>query len=288
MADNIKFPEDMMDEELVQYLGEEQEPEKPEEKPKPKASEAEDQEELQEEEQPEKTKEEDSEAEEQEENEEEKPVSRRKQARLDKLEKLFERIQGGEAEEQAPTKPKKPEGINYKDDLDTDEETANRLNEDREKFGQEMYQQGLAQAQALKQQQDAFEFNLMLKTEEPTVRDRYKFMNPDDERFNPEATEAIVKDYLHFVRFDQNTRTAANPVSYLEFVEARMQMAQALAEDMVSETQKNVTKQAANTGLRPSGSSNSKKLDLNKAAADMSNEELDAMIESLVPSKSRR
>jgi len=44
MADNIKFPEDMTDEELAQYLGEEQEPEKPEEKPKPKASEAEDQE----------------------------------------------------------------------------------------------------------------------------------------------------------------------------------------------------------------------------------------------------
>lgn len=294
MDNEIKSPEEMTDEELAEFLGEEQEPkEEPEEKPKkPEDSEAEDAEEdeEQEEEQSEEAEDEESEEEEQQEDEEEKPVSRRKQARLDKLAKIFENIQSSdeESEEEAP-KPKKPEGIKYQEDLDTDEDTAKRLEDDREKFGQAMYQQGLEQAKGLKQQQDAFEFKQMLTREEDLVRTKFKFMDPtDSEHFNEDATSKMVTKYLHFVGFDPQTKTARNPISYFDYVDAEMEMVQALAEEMASETQKNVTKQAANTGLRPSGSAPSKSLNLTKAPEDMTNEELDAMIELTVPTKKRQ
>lgn len=289
MADEIKSPEEMTDEELNAFLGE-QEEEKPEEKPeKPEDSEAEEkEEEEQEEEKPDDAEEEDSEDEE-EEKEEEKPISRRKQARLDKLAKIFETIQSGEDAEEEPQKPKKPEGIKYDEELEADDETIKRLDDDREKFGQEMYLQGLAQANAIKQQQEAFEFKQMLTREEDRVREKYPFMNPDDEEhFKPEITESLVKDYLHFTQFDPQTKTAKTPVNYFDYIEARVQQAEALAEEMVSETKKNVVKQAANTGLRPSGSAPSKSFDLTKAPEDMSDEELDAVLDTMYPAQKRR
>lgn len=281
MAEEIKSPQDMTDEELNAYLGIEEDKEekidKPEEKPEQQEKQEAQKEDEQEEEKPDDSKEDDSE-EENEEDEEEKPISRRKQARLDKLAKIWENIQGEGKSEEEPSKPKKPEALKYEDDLDADDEVIKKLNDDREKFGQAMYEQGLEQARALKQQQDAFEFKQMLKSEEPQVRTKYKFMDPADDKFNQELTDSVVKDYLHFTSFDPNTGTAKNPISYFDFVDARMQQVQALAEEMVSETQQNVVKQAANTGLRPSGSAPSKSVDLNKMPYEMSDEELDAII----------
>lgn len=125
----------------------------------------------------------------------------------------------------------------------------------------------------------------MLQAEEPYVLSKYTFMDKDSQDFDQEATSAMVAKYLNFVGFDEETKVARNPISYKEFVDAEMEFVQALAEKMARETQENVTRQAAQTGLRPSGAAPSKSLNLNKAPEDMTDEELDAIIAQSVPQK---
>ena len=276
MDEPTKTPAEMTDEELDAYLSGEELVEKPvdpvpedKETPEEEEEKPEDKEEEPEKEEPEVPQEEP----------EEKP-SRRQQLRINQLlEKLKE--SGKTPEEQEPSQPTKPTGIKYEEELDADEDVIKNLNDDREKFGQEMYQQGLAQANALKQQQDAFEFRHMLTQEEPIVLQKYPFMDKDSDQYDEQYAAAMVEKYFDDIQFDANTRTARRPVSYLEYVESQMEFAAALAEKMARESHENVVKQAANTGLRPSGSSPSKGVNLNKAPEDMTDEELDAAIASI-------
>lgn len=290
MATPAKSPEEMSDEELTAYLNGEELEEKPEEIPeqgKPEApKEEEEQEEQPEEKKPEEKKEEDTEVSEKETEEEKKPVSRREQLRVNQLLEKLKSEGSGKPQEKAPEK-QKPEAIKYEDELDADDDTLKKLNEDREKYAEERYQEGLRQAKALEDRQNAFEFRSMLQSDEPRVLGKYSFMDKESNDFDQEATSAMVAKYLNFVGFDEESKTAKNPVSYYEFVEAEMEFVQALAEKMARETRDNVTKQVANTGLRPSGSSPSRGLDLTKPAEDMSDEELDAVIASVIPSKRR-
>lgn len=290
MAEDIKRPEDMTDEELNAFLGEkpqediEEKPEKPEESETTEKKE----EETEEQEKEEEKHEEEAKPEDKEEKpvEEEKPISKRQQYRIDQLiEKLKQN--GVDPEEQVPSKkePTKPEGLKYEEELDADEETIKSLNDDREKYGQSMYEQGLKEAEALKQWQNAFEFKQMLIAEEPRVLAKYSFMDKDSEDYDEAAARAMVSKYFNFTGFDANTKTAANPVSYLEYVDSEMELAQALAERMSRETRENVTKQAAQTGIRPNGSAPTRKLDLTKAPGDMSDEELDAFLAQVIPKK---
>lgn len=285
-----KAPEDMTDEELDAVLsGEPIEGEVPEEVPEPKPEETETPKET--EEKPKDEEEKPKEDEEEEtpkpkEDEEEKPVVSHRQER--RISQLIEKLKksGVETEEPAPKKTeKKPEGIKYDEELDADEETITRLNDDREKYAEQRYQEGLRQAEAMQVRQDAFEFRSMLQTEEPRVLQKYPFMDKDSAEFDEENTAEMVAEYMDFVGFDEETKTAKRPISYFDYVDTRMEQAQRLAERMVRETHDNVVKQAANTGLRPSGSSPSKQLNLNKAPEDMTDEELDAAIALTIPRK---
>lgn len=283
MPEPTKTPDEMSDEELEAFINGEELEEKPAEEPekqgdeKPEIPEEKEEPEEKPEEKPE------DEEEEPEDKPEEKPASRREQLRISQL---LERIKenGGKPQDELE-KPTKPEGIKYEDELDGDEETIKRLNDDREKYGQDLYEQGRKEAAALSARQDAFEFKSMLTTEEPRVLAKYKFMDKDSDDFDKELTSAMVGKYLNFVGFDDQTKAAKNPVSYYEFVDSEMEFIQATAEKMTRESQTNLTTQVANTGLRPSGSSPSKSLNLNKAPEDMSNEELDAIIAQTIPQR---
>lgn len=291
MAEPTKNPADMSDEELNAIINGEDLEDKPDTPEQGKEPEAPEDVEDKEKEEPEEEEEaEEPEEEEPEDKPEDKPPSRREQLRINQILERIKNNEGGGQPQDEPSKTKQtPTGIKYEDELDADEETITRLNADRENYAEERYKEGLRQAEALKQQQDAFEFKQMLTGDEPRVLAKYSFMDSNSEDYQPKVAEAIVSKYFDIARFNPETKVAANPISYLEFVEAEVEFAQEIAARTIEESRENITKQAAQTGLRPSGSSPGKSLDLSKSPEDMSNEELDAFLESSgLGSKKRR
>ena len=80
------------------------------------------------------------------------------------------------------------------------------------------------------------------------------------------------------VGLDANTGLVQNPnVRWKDFVESEFELADEIANTKVANSTRNIAQQAASTGLRPDGSQ-AKRLNLNKAPEQMSDEELDAII----------
>lgn len=269
MDQDYKDPATMSDEELDAILNppdeveEEVIEEESEEKPEPKEGEeeSEEQEEEEEKEEPEAP----------EKGEEEQPQpSRREQLRISKL---LEKYGSPEAPKVPEKKPST--ALNYEEELEVDPETRKVLEDDREKYADQRYQEGLEQAKSI-------QFTTRLELDAPKVEAKYTFLDPSSEDFNPHTAEAMNNKYLSFVGFDPNTgRVRDANIRYADFVEAEMEFANAVAERQIQESTKRVVKQAAQTSLRPDGSS-AKRLNLNKAPEDMSDEELDAMIASSI------
>lgn len=265
-------PTQMSDDELKKAIDTGQEPEpkaeEPEvlEVPKDESPAEETPEEKPQAEQPEETVEEPSE-------EQAPPISRRKAERLNKLESLVERLRG----EQVPKAPK-VEGLDYRTALDTDEEVVKTLETDRESYGQQQYNAGLEQARSL-------QFHTRLEIDAPIVSTKYGIFNKESEEYNPAAAKAIDQWYLATVGYNPETDTVANGgVRYAQFVEGIMELANEMAGTKVEKTQTNIAKQAANTGLRPDGST-SKRLNLNKTPEEMTVEELNAVINQSLPKR---
>lgn len=209
----------------------------------------------------------DEESEEDEDEEEEKPKSRREQLRIQQLiEKLKEK---DETPAQKPTKP--DDAIDYSKSLDADEEVIEKLTADRDSFGERMYQQGLEEAKSIR-------FLTRLEVDAPRVEAKYPQLDKNSEEFNPALAKSINEMYLSTVGFDPKTQRVRNAnIRYSDYVESMFELADEMATAKVADTQKNIRKQAASTGMRPDGSS-AKKLNLNKAPGDMTDEELDAFL----------
>lgn len=261
VGQNPKDPKQMSDEELDKALetpGIEQD-----KQPKtPPAPVTEEEPEVPEEEEPE------------EEELEEKPPSRRETLRIQQvLAKLKE------AQENKPTvTPTAPEALDYEKALEADPETIKRLQEDRERTNQAMYQQGIAQANSIR-------FHTRLEIDAPRIEAKYPQLDKSDEaHFKPALANAINTMFLSTVGYDEKTDTVKDPnLRYSDYVDSIFELAGEIADDKTAKTTKNVTKQASQTGLRPSGSG-TKKLDLNKLPGQMSDEELDAVIARAIPS----
>jgi hypothetical protein len=271
------------DETLNQPNQEEEEQQSP---PEPETQEetSEESEAPSEEEQTEEAPEEAAETEEppqQEEEPEEKPPSRREQLRVQQLLKKY----GPPPQRQQQQTPQQAEQakIDYRQMIDADDETIQALEQQAQQYGQGQYQQG--QNQALQQVQTS-EWRTLLHVDAPQVESKYGFLNPQNkEEFHPALADAINESYKNMVGFDERTGLVSNPnVRYSEFVESYMELASELAGEMNRKTTQNITRQAAQTGLRPDGSS-VKRMDLNKAPEDMTDEELNAYIERAVPKK---
>ena len=221
-------------------------------------------------EEPEQVPEEEPKAEEPKE-EEPKPPSRRETLRIQQI--LAKRQ---EQPQQQPEQPKQ-EQIDYGKDLDADPDTVKQLETDRTYANQQGYNQGLQQAQTI-------QFHTRLELDAPKVESKYSFLDKSSEDFDPVRADALNSLYLDSVGYRPGDaqrgvpEQVANPnIRYSEFVEAQMEFAEALMSERQARTVENVTKQAAQTGLRPDGSS-AKSLNLNKQPGQMTDEELDAFL----------
>lgn len=205
-----------------------------------------------------------------EEDPEEKPPSRREQLRIQKLLEKY-----GDPRQQAsqtPLQQKQEDTLDYKSEFNIeDPEVLQQLENDRNRAQSSAYNEGLQRAQSI-------EWKTNMRLDLPLVAEKLQKMDPRD-------AQALDQEYLYVTGYDPTTDTVRNPnVGYAEFIEARVEQAQRLAKSMTADTAKNIAKQAATTGLRPDGSS-AKRMNLNKPAHQMSDEELEAKINSVIPSK---
>lgn len=205
---------------------------------------------------------------------EERPPSRRESLRIAKLVK--DELSRRQTEPQFTP----PKGLDYGQALDADPETIRQLEADRLAYAK----QAQAQTQA---QLGSMQFHTRLELDAPKIEAKYPKLNAQAPEFNPVMADAINNWYLASVGYDTTTGTVQNPnVRYSDFVEGIMELADEIAGDKVTRTTQNIARQAANTGLRPDGGS-SKRLNLNKAPENMSDEELDAVIALGIPSTKR-
>jgi hypothetical protein len=195
---------------------------------------------------------------------EEGQPSRREALRIQNLLKKY----GPPKENQAPSKP---DALNYSEALDADEEVIKRLEADRNQVGESSYTEGLKRAEYLN-------WNTGLKIDAPKIESKYDILNPDKpEAFHPQVADTVNSFYLNMVGFDSETQTVANPnIGYAEFVEGFMELVQETAGERNAASVKNIAKQAANTAIRPDGSS--AKPSVYKDPSEMSIEELYAAI----------
>lgn len=201
--------------------------------------------------------------------EEEKPPSRREQLRI---QQLLTKLKDKDTKET----PSGVEALDYATALNADPEVVEQLQADRKRYGEELYQRGLQQANSM-------QFHTRLEIDAPKVEAKYSQLNKESDQFDPAIADALNSAYLQLVGYDERTDTVQNPnIRYADYIEAQFELANALASEKTARTTKNIAKQAAATGLRPDGST-AKRLNLDKAPEDMTVEELQAKIAQSLP-----
>ena len=194
------------------------------------------------------------------------PPSRREQLRINDLLKKY-----GPPPEAPRTEPL--QRMDYEQTLDADPEVVRQLEADRQAAAQQAYLQG---QQASNQRLEYNQFYNNIRFDLPLVSDKLSKLDPED-------VKSIDEEYMAITGANPQTMTVRNSnIGYAEFVEARLEQAERLAAKMNLQTVKNVTRQAATTGLRPDGSS-AKRLNLNQSEKTMSLEELYAAIGQTPP-----
>lgn len=205
---------------------------------------------------------------------EEKPASRREQLRINQL---LEKYGNPTERVQAPLQ-KRADALDYAETLDADEDVISRLQADRQANGDERYNEGLKRAEFL-------DWRTSLKIDAPNVEKKYPILDKNSEEFHPAVANALNSWYLKMSGFNAQNQTVGNTeISYSDFVEANMELVEEIAGQKNTQSVKNIAKQAANTGLRPDGSS-PKRLNLNQSEKTMSIDELYAAIGQKAPKK---
>ena len=195
---------------------------------------------------------------------EEQP-SRRESLRIQQLLEKYGEPDGKSAA------PVLPDALDYNTALDADPDAIKKFEDDRRKYGEELYNKGLQQAQSL-------QFHTRLEIDAPRVEARYPQLDKDSDQFDAHSADDLNSMYLTIVGYNPKDGTVKNPnLRYADFVDAQMALSKSLATRKITESSKNIAKQAATTGLRPDGST-AKRLDLNKAPEQMTDEELDAVL----------
>ena len=233
-----------------------QEPPQPEPTPEEKPEEPEQLEEQPEEESP---------AEEEGEQEAPPKMSKRKAERLAKLENLVSKLRADE-----PPKAPEPKGMDYGSELSADDETIKRLEADRQAAAQSSFNEGLERAKSI-------QFHTRLEIDSPKVEKLYEELEVDAAMRNQ-----LDRWYLTTVGYNpQNDTVVNNNLRYSDFVEGLVGVSETLSRRKTQVTQKNIAAQAANTGIRPDGSTT--KLNLNKSPQDMTDDELNAVLARIKP-----
>lgn len=169
--------------------------------------------------------------------------------------------------------PEQPASLNYGTALDADEDTVKQLESDRQNYGQNLYNQGIKQAESI-------QFHTRLEIDAPKMEQKYPQLDQNSTEFNPVVASALNEWYLATAGFNPETNHVQNAdVRYADFVDGIMELADEMAGQKNTASVKNIAKQSASTGLRPDGSS-AKRLNLNQSPEAMTDEELDAIINS--------
>lgn len=199
----------------------------------------------------------------------EKPPSRRESLRI---QQLLQKMK----EPKEESAPKVPDALDYSKALNADPEVISQLEEDRTKFGQTIRDQTLEQVKSI-------QFHTRLEIDAPRVESKYPTLDKSSPDFNPAVADALNTSYLSMVGYDPDTDTVKNPnIRYADYIEAQMELAEAIAGERNQKTAQNIAKQAATTGLRPDGSK-AKGLNLNQSPDQMTDEELAAAIAATLP-----
>lgn len=194
---------------------------------------------------------------------EEQP-SRRESKRIKQLTEKLAQYESRQPQPQQAPPPVIGEG-----DYDVDE-----INQRAQQMSQQAYAQGLSQAQ---QMANAQAFATRLEIDTPKVYQKYDILDQNSDNFDPGRTAFINELYLRTVGYDPNSGAVANTnVRYEEFVDGIMEMVDTAAAAKSVDSKANLTKQAAQTGLRPSGTAKDYGGD---DPSKMSTEQLKARIE---------
>lgn len=204
---------------------------------------------------------------------EEKPPSRREQLRIQQLLNKY----GDPDKKQAPLQTRQ-DALDYGTALDADPAVIEQLEADRQATQQSAFSEGLKRAEFL-------DWKTSLKIDAPNIEKKHPILDPSAKEFHPAVADAVNNWYLNMSGFDPNTNTVNNPnIGYADFVEGFMELVQETAGQKNAQSVKNITKQAATTGLRPDGSS-ANRMNLNKDPSEMTTEELYAVLGQKPPSK---
>lgn len=199
----------------------------------------------------------------------ERQPSRRESLRI---QQLLQKMK--ESKQETPSEV--PDALDYNKALDADPEVISKLEEDRTKFGQTIRDQTLEQVKSI-------QFHTRLEIDAPRVESKYPNLDKSSPDFNPAVADALNTSYLSLVGYDPETDTVKNPnIRYADYIEAQMELAEAIAGEKTQKAAQNIAKQAATTGLRPDGSK-AKGLNLNQSPDQMTDEELAAAIAATLP-----
>ncbi len=200
------------------------------------------------------------------EDEPEQPVSRRENLRIQKLVQQLR-----EKEEAVAPEVPRGQGLDYGTALDADPEVVKQLEADRQAYGKELYLQGVQQANSIR-------FQTRLEVDAPRVEASHPQLDKDSAEFHPALADAVNSMYLSTVGYDPKTGSVQNPnIRYSDYVESIFELAGEIAGVQTTQAKKSIVKQVASTGLRPNGSS-AKRLNLDKAPEEMTDDELKAVI----------
>lgn len=176
----------------------------------------------------------------------EEELSPRQQKRVEqieemKLNKILDRVTGGKV----PTQNRSGYNpLDYKQTIDADDEVVSQLTSDREQYGQDQRSQGQAEAM---EQLRYVEWKNNVRFDLPIVKEKL-------DQLPPAVARAIDREYLLYSGADVENGKVSNPnISYADFVEAQIERAEAIASIRNQDSQKNIVKQAAQTGIRPNG-----------------------------------
>lgn len=183
---------------------------------------------------------------EEEEEKEEPPVSRRESKRVNQLLDKLAKAEQSTAPARREASERKGKQIIPEGEYDL--EQINGMAQD---YAQELYNQGLSQAQAYN---IANTFATRLEIDTPKVSSKYKFLDTDSDDFNPGPADFINRTFLKMVGYDPKTGVVQNQdIRYHEFVDSFMDVVELVSAGRVADSTKNVARKAAQTGVRPGG-----------------------------------
>ena len=209
--------------------------------------------------------------------EEEPPVSARETKRVTQLLAKMKELQTAPA---VPAAPVIPDAIDYKTAIDAEPEVLEQLEADRKAVSDAAYKEGIAQTNATA---NSIMFHTRLEMDAPKMEAKYPQLDKESDKFNQSVANDVNVLYLQLAGYNNDTDTATNPtLRYSDFVESIFGLADDIGNEKVATSTKEVAKQAANTALRPDGST-VKRLNLNKLPEQMTDEELDARIALAIP-----